>query len=103
MFRRAITRRIFTRGAGSADDLRAGRGSDPGKDRLGRQLETRSEVDLRPVAERLARGRDVRPRVADVTGARRLESLLDGLPEDRADRLGEVVHTRRRGRADVEG
>src|SRR6266480_7152715 len=90
MLRRAMTRTILIRR------------SDPGNDRLGRQLEPGGEIDLRFVAEDLARGADVRPRVADVAGPRRLEALLDGLADDDGDRLGDVVDARRRARRDVE-
>src|SRR5262249_57036503 len=76
--------------------------SDSANDRLGRQLEPGREVDLRFVAERLARGADVGPRVADVAGAGRLEALLDRLAEDQADRLGDAVDAGRRPRGDVE-
>src|SRR5204863_1055520 len=123
MFRRAITRTILIRsgafirvGRSFQTDKRAERAcpgsgtasnafvrpSDPGNDRLGRQLEPGGEIDLRFVAEDLARGADVRPRVADVAGPRRLEALLDGLAEDDSDRLGDVVDARRRARRDVE-
>src|SRR5437764_5127425 len=73
--------------------IRTGR-SDAGNDRLGRQLEPGRQVDLRLVAERLARGRDVSPRVADVAGARRLEALFQRLAEDQPDRLGHLVDGR---------
>src|SRR5438132_11551834 len=90
MFRRAMTRMIFTGG------------SDAGNDRLGRELEPGREVDPWFVAERLARGADVPPRVPDVARARRLETLLHGLAEDDADRLRDMVDARRRAGGDVE-
>src|SRR5216110_172793 len=89
MLRRAMTLRTFVR-------------SDSGNDRLGRQLEPGREVDVRLVPEDVARGADVRPRVADVAGARRLEPLLDRLAEDDADRLSYVIDARRRAGGDVE-
>src|SRR5438067_356225 len=89
MLSRAMTRRILTL-------------SDSGNDRLGRQLEPGREVDLRLVAERLARGGDLSPRVADVAGARRLEALVHRLAENEADCLGDAVHGRRRAGGDVE-
>src|SRR6476620_6460331 len=78
------------------------RGSDSGNDCLGRQLEPGGEVDLRFVAEDLTRRADVCPGVADVAGTRRLEALLDGLAEDDAERLRDVVDARRRSGGDVE-
>src|SRR5205809_5307655 len=90
MLRRAMTRKILIRR------------SDPGNDRLGRQLEPGREVDVRFVPEDVARGADVRPRVADVAGARRLEPLLDRLAEDDADRLSHLVDARRGAGGDVE-
>src|SRR4051812_16539629 len=90
MLRRAMTLRILMRD------------SDSGNDRLGRELEPGREIDLRFVAEDLSRGRDVRPRVADVAGARRLEALLHRLAEDRTDGLGNVVDGCRRAGGDVE-
>src|SRR5947209_2483518 len=90
MLSRAMTRKMRTGG------------SDAGNDRLGRLLEPGREVDVRLVAERLARGGDVSPRIADVTGARRLEPLLHRLAEDQADRLGDVVDGGRRACGDVE-
>jgi hypothetical protein len=84
-----MTRRTLTR-------------SDAGNDLLGRELEPRGEVDSRLVAERLASGADVGPRVPDVARARRCVLLLDRLAEDEPDRLGEVVDARRRARGDVE-
>src|SRR5262245_37880462 len=90
MLRRAITRRIFVRS------------SDPGNDRLGRQLEPGSEIDLRLVAEDLAGGADVRPRVANIPRPWWLEALLDGLAEDEPDRLRDVVDACGRARGDVE-
>src|SRR6059036_4320093 len=91
MFSRAMTRRILTRGR-----------SDPGNDRLGRELEPCGEVDARLVAEQLARRGDVRPRVSDVSRPRRLEAFLDRLAENDADRLRDVVHAGGRARGDVE-
>src|SRR2546430_9598562 len=90
MLRRAITRRIFTRG------------SDPGNDRLGRELEPGREVDPGLVTERLARGADVGPGVPNVAGPWRLETSLDRFAEDETDRLGDMVHARRRAGRDVE-
>src|SRR5437660_7423818 len=90
MLSRAMTRRMRTGF------------SDAGNDRLGGQLEPGREVDLWLVAERLARGRDVSPRVADVAGARRLEPLLHRLPEEHPDRLGHLVDGRGCAGGDVE-
>src|SRR4051794_458583 len=115
MLSRAMTRRIFMRpfrlgivmwvGCSFQTDARAklarpeatsqAMSSDSGNDRLGRQLEPGGEIDVRCVAERVTRGGDVRPRVADVSRARRLEAFLHRLAEDRADRVGDVVHARR--------
>src|SRR5437588_12706474 len=97
MLRRAMTRRIRT---GSANDASV---SDPGNDRLGRELESGRELDARLVAERLPRSGDVRPGVADVSGAGRLEAPLDRLAQDRAGRLGHVVDAGRRAGRHVEG
>src|SRR5262245_59196546 len=90
MLSRAMTRRILTGGL------------DAGNDRFGRELEPCGEIDARLVAERLARGRDVGPGVADVAWPRRLESSFDLLPENRADRLCHMVQRRGRPRCDVE-
>src|SRR5213593_1759095 len=78
----------------SWDGIASDASSDSGKDRLGRELEPGGEVDAGPVAERLARGADVGPGVANVPGAWRLVALLDGFAEDETDRLGDVVHAR---------
>src|SRR5256885_6189413 len=99
MLSRAMTRRILMRSfVGGGLTSR----SDSGNDRLGRQLEPGRQVDLRLVAEDLARGGDVRPRVANVSRPRRLEALLDGLAENATDRLRNVVDARRRAGGDVE-
>src|SRR3954469_16130824 len=90
MLSRAMTRRILT-------GL-----SDRGNYGLGRELQPGGEVDPRLISENLASRRDVAPGVADVSGPRRLETLLDGLPEKLADRLGDVVHARGRACGDVE-
>src|SRR5712691_9908250 len=92
IFRRAMTRKIFTRRFRS----------DAGKDCLGGELEPRREVDPRLVAERLPRRGDVGPGVADVPRAWRLEALLDRLAEDDADALRDMVDARRRSRRYVE-
>src|SRR5215831_3760267 len=89
MLRRAMTRRILVL-------------SDPGNDRLGRQLEAGREIHLRFVSQHVARRADVRPRVADVAWPWRLEPLLDRLAENGPDRVGDVVAARRRARGDVE-
>src|SRR6185437_15887051 len=60
------------------------------------------EVDRRRVAQDVLRGADVRPRVANVARPRRREGPVHGLVEDAADRLGDVVHARRRAGGDVE-
>src|SRR5438309_2227677 len=96
MLSRAMTRTILI---GSAD--RAGR-SDAGNDRLGRALQSCGEVDARLVAQHLARRGDVRPGVADVAGAGRLEAAIDRLAENHADRLRDVIHARGRACGDVE-
>src|SRR4051794_40702521 len=83
MFRRAITRTTRTGPPAGAS----------GKERLGRPSQPLLERDAGPVAEDLARRRDVGPRVADVAGARLDEAPLDGLPDDLADRLGDAVDT----------
>src|SRR3954468_13616380 len=90
MLSRAMTRRILT---GS---------SDRGNDGLGRALQPGGEVDPRLISENLASRRDVRPGVTDVSGPRRLDTLLDGVAEELADRLGDVVHARGRACGDIE-
>src|SRR4051794_31828723 len=75
MLRRAIARRIRM-------------GSDKGLDRA---LQTLLEADRRLPAQHLARTAHVRPRVADVAGARRRGLLPHGLAQDRADRVGDLV------------
>src|SRR5947207_15479017 len=90
MFSRAMTRRILTRC------------SDPGNDRLGRELEPGGEVDARLVAEQLARRGDIGPGIPDISGPRRLELLLDRLAENDADRLCDVIDAGGRARRDVE-
>src|SRR5262245_35651835 len=89
MLSRAMTRRILTGGL------------DAGNDCFGRELEPRGEIDARLVAERLSRGRDVGPGVADVARPWRLEPSFDLLPEDGADGLRDVAQRRRRPCGDV--
>src|SRR5712692_9286123 len=86
MFRRAITRSTRT---GSAKEELSGR-SKPF-----------FEADARLEVEQALRLGDVRPRVADVAETLRRIARLDGLAEDRADRLRKRVHARRRRGGDV--
>src|SRR5215208_881234 len=52
------------------------------------------ELDARLVPEHLPRGRDVRPRVADVAWAVGREALLDVALHDPRERVGELVDRR---------
>src|SRR5438477_11739772 len=90
MFRRAITRSTFTGGSASVAK------------ELDRPPQPLLEAGGRLVAEDLARGGHVCPRVADVAGARRSVQPLDGPVEDPGDRLGDGVDARRRAGGDVE-
>src|SRR5438270_2528993 len=64
--------------------------------------QTLLEVDRRGVAQDLLCRADVRPRVANVAWPWRSEDPFHGLVENAADRLGDVVHARRRAGGDVE-
>src|ERR1700746_3409194 len=86
MFSRAITRRTRIR-------------SDK---ELGGAAEAFLQPDRGLPAERLAGGGHVRPRVPDVTRARRRVVTDDLLAEEHSDRFGELVHARRGARGDVE-
>src|SRR2546421_7095919 len=89
MFKRAMTLRTRT-------------GPRSATKRFDRAAESFLEVDARLVAEHLPRSVDVGPRVADVAGARREVGLVDVLPDDPPDRVGQVVHARGRPGGDVE-
>src|SRR3954451_16271907 len=93
MFSRAITRR--TRTGPTPAEMSA-------KDRLHRPPQALLEVDVRLPAERLARGRDVRPRVADVARPRPGVHRLDGPVEQAADGASERRDALGRAGGDVE-
>src|SRR4051794_773491 len=71
-------------------------------ERLDRQAQTLLERPPRFVSEPLPGLRDVGPRVAHVARAQRQVALLDRLPEDAADRVGELPDARRAAGGDVE-
>src|SRR3954447_17542473 len=87
MFRRAITRR-----------MRMGSGLDE----FNGSAKALFQLDGGLIAERLARGGEIRVRVADVAGARRSMVPLDRLAEQPADRLRDLVHAVRLAAGDVE-
>src|ERR1044071_6256377 len=89
MLSRAITRSTFTGAVSVAKEL----------DRAPQPV---LEPGGRLVAEDLACGGDVGPRVADVARARRRVAAVDGLVEDAGDRLHDLVHARRGAGGDVE-
>src|SRR5437879_13286760 len=96
MFSRAITRSTRTASA---------------KEKVHRASQALFQRNVRLEPEQPLRLRDVRPRVADVACALRLEALVacalrlealvDGLAEDGADRVGQRVDAFGRGGGDV--
>src|SRR5438105_10258826 len=88
MFRRAITRRTFTRSSDTQE--------------VDRAAQALLEGDGRPVAQDALRLADVRPGIADLAGPRVLVALLHRAAEDATDRLGELVHACGSARGHVE-